>query len=129
MKFIKSTLLLVLSLYSYIGFAEQTATISQQELLTLMATPASKVVILDVRTPEEFSQGHIKGAINVRHDQIKNNLNKIVSYKNQTVVVHCRSGRRAVSAENALRAAGFSNLRHLDGDMNGWQAANLPLIK
>lgn len=129
MKFIKSTLLLLLSLCAFISFAEQTATISQQELLTLMATPASNTIVLDVRTPNEFAQGHIKGAINISHDQINDNLSKIIGYKNQTVVVHCRSGRRAVSAENALRAAGFSDLRHLDGDMNGWQAADLPLIK
>lgn len=129
MKFIKSTLLLLLSLCAFISFAEQTATISQQELLTLMATPASNTIVLDVRTPSEFAQGHIKGAINISHDQINDNLRKIIGYKNQTVVVHCRSGRRAVSAENALRAAGFSDLRHLEGDMNGWQAADLPLIK
>jgi rhodanese-related sulfurtransferase len=129
MKFIKSTLLLLLSLCAFISFAEQTATISQQELLTLMATPASNTIVLDVRTPSEFAQGHIKGAINISHDQINDNLSKIIGYKNQTVVVHCRSGRRAVSAENALRAAGFSDLRHLEGDMNGWQAADLPLIK
>lgn len=129
MKFIKSTLLLLLSLCAFISFAEQTATISQQELLTLMATPASNTIVLDVRTPSEFSQGHIKGAINISHDQINDNLSKIIGYKNQTVVVHCRSGRRAVSAESALRAAGFSDLRHLEGDMNGWQAADLPLIK
>jgi len=129
MKFIKSTLLLLLSLCAFISFAEQTATISQQELLTLMATPASNTIVLDVRTPSEFAQGHIKGAINISHDQINDNLSKIIGYKNQTVVVHCRSGRRAVSAENALRSAGFSDLRHLEGDMNGWQAADLPLIK
>lgn len=129
MKFIKSTLLLLLSLCAFISFAEQTATISQQELLTLMAIPASNTIVLDVRTPSEFAQGHIKGAINISHDQINDNLSKIIGYKNQTVVVHCRSGRRAVSAENALRAAGFSDLRHLEGDMNGWQAADLPLIK
>lgn len=129
MKFIKSTLLLILSLYAFTSFAQQTQTISQQGLLSLMAGPSSEVLILDVRTPDEFSQGHIKGAINISHDQIENNLSKIMAYKNQTVVVHCRSGRRAVSAENTLRGAGFNDLRHLDGDMNGWQAADLPLIK
>ncbi len=129
MKFIKSTLFLVLSLCAFISLAEQTATISQQELLALMAAPASKTVVLDVRTAKEFAQGHIKGAINISHEQIEHKLSKIIGYKHQTVVVHCRSGRRAVSAENTLRAAGFSDLRHLDGDMNGWQAANLPLIK
>jgi rhodanese-related sulfurtransferase len=84
---------------------------------------------LDVRTAEEFSKGHIEGAINIRHTKINANLNKIIAFKDQTVVVHCKSGRRALSAENDLRAAGFSNLLHLEGDMNAWQAADLPLIK
>lgn len=129
MNFIKSTCVILLSVFSLLAFAEQTATISQQELLTLMATPASKTVVLDVRTAEEFAEGHIQGAINISHDQINDNLAKIIAFKDQTVVVHCRSGRRAVSAENDLRAAGFSDLRHLDGDIKGWQAADLPLVK
>jgi phage shock protein E len=129
MKFITITIAVLLSVFSLVTFAEQTATISQQALLTLIATPANKTVILDVRTAEEFAEGHIEGAINISHKQINANLNKIIALKDQTVVVHCKSGRRALSAENDLRAAGFSDLRHLDGDMNAWQAANLPLIK
>jgi phage shock protein E len=129
MKFITITIAVLLSAFSLVTFAEQTATISQQALLTLIATPANKTVILDVRTAEEFAEGHIEGAINISHKQINANLNKIIALKDQTVVVHCKSGRRALSAENDLRAAGFSDLRHLDGDMNAWQAANLPLIK
>lgn len=130
MKFIQSTLIVLLSLFALTSFAEETTTpISQQDLLTLMATPANKTIVLDVRTAEEFAEGHIVGAINISHEQINSNLSKIMAYKDQTVVVHCRSGRRAVSAENDLRAAGFSDLRHLEGDMNSWQAADLPLTK
>lgn len=129
MKFIKSTLLLVLSLCAFASFAEQTPTITQQELITSLSIPETKTIVLDVRTPEEFAQGHIKGAINISHDQIEKKLSKIIAFKDQTVVVHCRSGRRAVSAEDALRKAGFSDLRHLVGDMNGWMAAGLPLEK
>ena len=129
MTLIKSVFAILLSLVAFVSFAEQTATISQQELLALMASPSSKTVVLDVRTAEEFAEGHIKGAINISHEQINDNLAKILAYKDHTVVVHCRSGRRAVSAENDLRAAGFSDLRHLEGDMKGWQAADLPLVK
>ena len=129
MKFIKSTLVILLSICSLFTFAEQTATISQQALLTLMATPTNKTLVLDVRTAQEFAAGHIEGAVNISHEQINDNLSKIIGYKDQTVVVHCRSGRRAISAEDDLRAAGFSDLRHLEGDMNGWQAADLPLVK
>jgi rhodanese-related sulfurtransferase len=128
MKLLKATFLLFIALLSTAVFAEQTPVISQQDLLALMADKNSGVVVLDVRTPAEFSQGHIQGAINISHDQIEENLTQIAAYKNQTVVVHCRSGRRAVSAENILKAEGFSQLRHLDGDMNGWQAASLPVV-
>jgi len=129
MKFIKSTFVILLSICSLFTFAEQTATISQQALLALMAAPTETTLVLDVRSAEEFAEGHIEGAINISHKQINANLNKIMAFKDQTVVVHCRSGRRALSAENDLRAAGFSDLRHLDGDINAWQAANLPLVK
>lgn len=129
MKLIKSALIILLSVCTFFSLAEQTATISQQSLLSLMAAPSNKTIILDVRTPEEFAQGHIAGAINISHEQINANLSKIIDFKDQTVVVHCRSGRRALSAENDLRAAGFTKLRHLEGDMNGWQDANLPLVK
>jgi rhodanese-related sulfurtransferase len=129
MKFIKSALVILLSVCEFLTFAEQTATISQQTLLSLMATPTNKTVMLDVRTAEEFAEGHIAGAINISHDKINDNVSKIITLKDQTVVVYCRSGRRAISAENDLRAAGFSDLRHLEGDMNGWQSADLPLVK
>jgi phage shock protein E len=129
MKFIKSALVILLSVCAFLTFAEQTATISQQTLLSLMATPTNKTVMLDVRTAEEFAEGHIAGAINISHDKINDNVSKIITLKDQTVVVYCRSGRRAISAENDLRAAGFSDLRHLEGDMNGWQSADLPLVK
>ena len=129
MKLIKSTVIILLSLCSWFTFAEQTTIISQQALLTLMAAPANQPIVLDVRTAEEFSEGHIEGAINISHEQINANLSKIMAFKDQTVVVHCRSGRRAVSAENDLRAAGFSDLRPLEGDIKGWQAADLPLVK
>ena len=129
MKLIKLSLVILLSVFSLLTFAQQTATISQQELLTLMATPSKQTVILDVRSAEEFAEGHIKGAINISHEQINANLSKINAFKDKKVVVHCRSGRRALSAEKDLRAAGFSNLHHLEGDMVGWQAADLPLVK
>lgn len=129
MKLIQLTLVILLSLFTFLAFAEETPPISQQALLTLMAAPANKTLVLDVRSADEFAEGHIAGAINISHEQINANLSKIMAYKDQTVVVHCRSGRRAVSAENDLRAAGFSDLRHLDGDMNAWQAADLPVVK
>ncbi len=62
-------------------------------------------VILDVRTPAEFSDGHIKGAINVPVDQLRSSFGK---FKNKTVITCCRSGARSAIATNLLKNAGIS---------------------
>ena len=129
--FIKKLLSLTLfTLFSFTALAEQTPKISQAELLALLDQPyTSSFIVLDVRTPKEYNSGHIKGAINISHNAITENLSLIENHKDKTVVVHCHSGRRAMSAEKALKTSGFSNVRHLEGDMLGWVAAKLPLIK
>jgi len=124
------TFIFVSVLISLTACAKQTTEISQQELLSLMATSNNQdFVVLDVRTAEEFDNGHIAGAINISHDEIEDKLTILSAYKDKLVVVHCRSGRRAQSAENDLLASGFKKLRHLEGDMQAWRAAELPLVK
>ena len=109
--------------------ATETPQISQAQLLSLLSAPlAPEFIVLDVRSKEEFEAGHIVGALNISHDQIGNNLSQLSPYKNSTLIVHCKSGRRAGLAEDELAKHGFSKLRHLTGDMNGWQAANLATI-
>jgi len=118
------------TIISLTACAEPTKKVSQQELLSLMAQEnGQEFVVLDVRTAEEFDEGHIAGAINVSHDEIADNMTKLTSYKDKLVIVHCRSGRRAASAEDDLLESGFTKLRHLEGDMNSWQSAKLPLVK
>ena len=94
MKSIKLSLVILLSVISLFTFAQQTTSISQQELLALMATPSKQTVILDVRSAEEFSEGHIQGAINISHEQINANLNKIIAFKDKTVVVDFKTGEK-----------------------------------
>ena len=121
--------LTVLMLFSLGVFAEQTPKISQAELVNLLAQANNTdFIVLDVRTAKEFSKGHIEGALNISHNTITDNLFLIEGYKDKMVVVHCRSGKRAVRAEKALKESGFSHLRHLEGDMLGWVAAKLPLV-
>lgn len=119
----------ILTLCSFNLFAEQTPTISQNELVKLLAQPHStNFIVLDVRTPKEYNNGHIKGAINISHNTITQNFSLLESHKDKMIVVHCRSGSRAVSAERALKENGVTNIRHLEGDMLGWVAAKLPLV-
>ncbi|TAN84552.1 MAG: rhodanese-like domain-containing protein [Gallionella sp.] len=113
---------------STIGLA-QVADISQVELMQRIKANHPGL-ILDVRSPEEYAEGHIPGAVNIPHDQLSSRLAEIGSYKNKDVVLYCKSGRRAGVAANTLRAAGFSKLLHLDGDMNGWLSkGDLPIKK
>ena len=84
------------------------------------------MLILDVRSPGEYERGHVPGAINIPHNQVENRLPEIIEYKDQTVVVYCRSGRRAGMAESVLEASGFTQLKHLEGDWLGWEASKQP---
>ena len=115
-------------LISYISLAADTITISQEQLIKHLAAPSSNIVVLDVRSKSEYDQGHIEGALNISHSDIEDNLAKLTAYKDKTVVVYCRSGRRAGVAEEILAKNGFTNLRHLSGDMNGWKEAKLPTV-
>ena len=85
-------------------------------------------VILDVRSPEEFAEGHIPGAINVPYDQIAANLDSLESFRTAEIVVYCRTGRRAGVAENVLREAGFTQVSDLEGHMTSWSEAELPVV-
>jgi rhodanese-related sulfurtransferase len=85
-------------------------------------------VILDVRSPEEYAEGHIPGAINVPYDQIAANLDSLQSFLTAEIVVYCRTGRRAGVAENALREAGFTRVLDLEGHMTSWNEAQLPVV-
>lgn len=98
------------------------ATIAPDALVQRMDKGDTNLVILDVRTPEEFASGHIPGAINISHDQLPNRLAEIAGAKDKDVVVYCRSGRRSAIAQQALEAQGFKRVLHLEGDMLQWQA-------
>ena len=84
-------------------------------------------VILDVRSPEEYDQGHIPGAINIPYDQVEARLDALESFREQEIVVYCRTGRRAGIAEQALGEAGFEQVRDLEGHMVAWQAGDFPV--
>jgi len=102
-------------------------TISQQTLLERQQKKDPALLVVDVRTPSEYAQGHVPGAINVPHDQIAAHLAELP--KDKDVVLYCRSGRRSALAAEALRASGYSRLLQLEGDMSGWLDQGRPVEK
>ena len=86
------------------------------------------VVILDVRTKEEFEEGHIANAINinVESDTFLSEIAKLD--KSKTYAVYCRSGRRSADAVAKMSNEEFISLANLNGGVIDWANAGLPLV-
>ena len=72
-------------------------------------------VILDVRTQEEYDQGHIPGAIVISHEEIAEKAEDVLTDKGQLILVYCRSGRRSKIAAEALVELGYTNIKEFGG--------------
>jgi phage shock protein E len=86
-------------------------------------------VVLDVRTPGEFSDGHIRSAINVdvQSSSFRAEIGKMSP--NKTYLVYCRSGNRSLQAVVIMRELGFGHIYHLTKGITEWSSENLPLVK
>ena len=86
-----------------------------------------EVIILDIRTPAEFNEGHIKGALNIDYyapdfdDQIAA-LDPTARY-----ILHCRSGNRSSRALSLLSQSNLKNVTHLRSGIVGWTGSGYPL--
>ena len=88
----------------------------------------SNVVVLDVRTAEEFKEGHIEGAVNI--NQAENDFiekTKATMSIDKTIAVYCRSGRRSANAAGKLAAEGYKCV-NLKGGILAWKEAKMPVI-
>ena len=72
-------------------------------------------IILDVRTQEEYDQGHIPGAIVISHEEIAEKSEDVLTDKDQLILVYCRSGRRSKLAAEALVELGYTNIKEFGG--------------
>ncbi|MBE6852574.1 MAG: rhodanese-like domain-containing protein [Ruminococcus sp.] len=88
--------------------------ISQEEAKELMDTQEN-YIILDVRTQEEFDEKHIPGAILIPDYEIEEKAEKILTDKNQLILVYCRSGRRSKNASEILEKLGYTYIREFGG--------------
>ena len=93
--------------------------INIDKLHDLIPDMAEEDLILDVRTPSEFSEGHIKGARNQDHESVDFIADELKNYK--TVYVHCKMGGRAQKAAEDLEMAGLTNIVCVSqGGMHRW---------
>ena len=89
----------------------------------------SKPLILDVRDAAEFAAGHIQGAKNIPVAELAGRLKEIEKFKDKPVLVHCQKGMRAKTACGILKAQQFTQLNNLQGGLDAWVEAKLPLLK
>lgn len=88
------------------------------------------VTILDVRTPQEFEQGHIEGAVNIDIEDPATFVEQTAALDPAaTYAVYCRSGNRSANATEYLKGQGFGSILELDGGVLAWDDAGLPLAQ
>ncbi|MDP1546356.1 MAG: rhodanese-like domain-containing protein [Anaerolineales bacterium] len=86
--------------------------------------------MLDVRTQAEWDdKGHIEGAVHVPVNDVPVNLAQLPVDKTAPIMVICASGHRGAITQMYLQFLGYTNVRNLNGGMNGWIAAELPVVK
>lgn len=90
---------------------------------------AGKLLLLDVRSTEEFRSGHLQNARQIALEDLPNRLNDINKFKAKNVIVICETGARAAKACSQLRAAGFEQAFALDGGIAAWKDQGMPIIK
>lgn len=93
--------------------------ISQDEAMKMMKEQ-SDYLIVDVRRPDEFAEGHIAGAVNVPNETIEDEAPDALPDKEQTLLVYCRSGNRSKEASQKLADMGYTNVYEFGG-INTWK--------
>lgn len=100
---------------------------SVNELKAIIDISSEEIVLLDVRSKEEFESGSIKDSVNIPHEDLLSDIALVSQYKTKKVVVYCRSGRRAELVINELEKNGFLDIIDIDGDIMAWSQSNYPL--
>jgi rhodanese-related sulfurtransferase len=88
-----------------------------------------QVVIIDVRTPGEFSGGHLKNAKLIPVTEIGSRIDEIANLKDSTILVYCRSGHRSSMAAQVLGKQGFTKVNNLKGGISAWESAGYGVTK
>jgi rhodanese-related sulfurtransferase len=105
--------------------ATQTAVLSPAEFQEkLNSTPDA--ILIDVRTPEEIAVDRIENSRNIVYDESFET--KLADVEQKPVFVYCAAGKRSAKAAQILRDKGYKNVFELEGGLNAWKEAGLPVI-
>lgn len=119
------SVLLAMDVYKrkLLGFRE----IKPQEAVRLINHEGA--ITVDVREDKEYNEGHILNALHIPYGLIEKRLAELDPYRNQPLIVYCRSGQRSAQASSVLRKQGFEHIYKLSGGILAWRSADLPVVK
>lgn len=103
--------------------------ISVRDAAALLQNAPDGLIILDVRTPGEFREGHLAGARNVDFFGGRFEMETADLPRDATLLIYCRSGKRSAAAAETLGEAGMNRILHMYQGIEGWKDAGLPLVK
>ena len=94
-----------------------------------LAAKKGELVVIDVRTPEEFASGHIEGALNINifDENFKNKLEELD--KTKAVSVYCKVGGRSAKAATVMKEMGFTEVYDLEGGIRNWNRSGMVIVK
>jgi len=100
------------------------------EKASQMITNDSNLVLLDVRTPQEYTGelGHLKNSVLIPVQELESRLSELEQYRGKKILAYCRTGRRSLTATNILRKNGFEAL-NVQGGMVEWNNLELPSVE
>lgn len=125
MRFWKAAAIAALAMVTTATAVSAAGRITMDELRS--GLEAGRVVLVDVREPDEFTAGHVPGAVNVPVSRMS--LAALPPAGDKTVVVMCRSGNRSARVQAAAAQAGRADLVDYAGSMNEWTAKGGPIVK
>jgi len=126
-KFIVLIVVLVLSTFTTIQAQSKMEVNSKQ--VNQMLQKDSKLIVLDVRSADEFKEGHIKGAINIDilEPDAYGKIDKLDH--NAKYIVHCRTYHRSTTAFDYMKQSGFKKVYQMLDGMKGWSQNKLSVVK
>ena len=123
-------LITIIAVFSTITFAQgpQLKQVTSKEAANMLKSDKN-LVVLDVRTAEEFKDGHIKGALNIdiRQPDAFVKIDKL--NRNAKYIVHCRTNHRSKIAVDHMVQSGFKTIIQIMDGFDGWSQNDLPVVK
>lgn len=105
--------------------ARGVTSVEPQDAVKLINADAN---VIDLRSADAFSRGHIVNAKNIPYEELDADLEKLKRFKSKPMVAVCDAGMNSSKLVNTLRKSGIDNVYGLRGGMTAWAQANLPVV-